>query len=91
MTKKKSPEELEYHALIENVRELMKLRQGKEVIWYILSLCNLYGDIFTGNSRTFYEEGKRAVGLEILGLLEEADKTIYPRLLLERTKGVENA
>jgi len=84
--KKLTDEEREYRALLENVRQLMKSKAGQDVVWFILSMCNLYGDQFSGNSRTFYEEGKRSVGLEILQLLEEADATIYPRLLLDMMK-----
>ena len=86
MARKKSNEELEYHVLLENVREVCKSRPGKELVWYILSLANLYGDNFTGNSQTFYLEGKRAVGLSILQLLEDADPTLYARLLLDKQK-----
>jgi hypothetical protein len=58
-------------------------RQGKIFMWQILGLCNLYTSTFTGNSQTFYLEGKRDVGLDILKLLEDADPTIYPKLILE--------
>jgi len=86
MAKNKTDEELEHHVLLENVREVLKTGAGKELIWNILAMCNLYGDNFTGNSQTFYLEGKRAVGLHILQLLEDADKTAYARLLLEKQK-----
>jgi len=76
----------DFEVLKGNVREVLKLRAGKEVLWYILSLTNLYGDNFTGNSQTFYLEGKRAIGLQILQLLEDADPTAYPRLLLDKQK-----
>jgi hypothetical protein len=49
-----------------------------------LGLCNLYTSTFTGNSQTFYLEGKRDVGLDILKLLEDADPTIYPKLILDK-------
>jgi hypothetical protein len=86
MARKKSQEELDYHLLLENVREVCKSSSGKELVWYILSLTDLYGDSFTGNSQTFYLEGKRAVGLSILQLLEDADPTLYARLLLDKQK-----
>lgn len=86
MARKKSDEELEYHLLLEHVREVCKSRPGKELVWYILSLTDLYSDSFTGNSSTFYREGKRAVGLSILQLLEDADNTLYARLLLDKQK-----
>ena len=82
--RKKTEEEKEHHVLLENVRELSKHSFGKEFIWHVLAMCNLYGDNFTGNSQTFYLEGKRSVGLQLLQLLEDADPTIYARLLLEK-------
>lgn len=86
MSRKLSTEEREDHALFESIRELMKTRVGKDLMWRILSMCELYVDTFTGNSSTFYREGKRAVGLEILQLLEDSDPTIYPNLLLYAQK-----
>ena len=86
MARKKSAvtqEEKDYELLLANVREVLKSRQGKQVIWHILSLSNIYSDSFTGNSTTFYNEGRRAIGLQILQLLEDADPTLYPRLLLD--------
>ena len=83
---KKTNEEIEYDTLVANTRELLKTKAGKDFIWYILSIANLYGDNFTGNSQTFYLEGKRSVGLEVLQLLEDVDKTAYARLLLDKQK-----
>ena len=79
-------ESQEYDVLCANVRQLLKTRQGKDVIWHILSLCNIYSDTFTGNSQTFYLEGRRSVGLQVLQLLEDADPLAYAELLLEKNK-----
>ena len=70
-------------ALEANIRELAKTKHGKSLIWEVLSMCGLYASTFTGNSQGAFLEGKRAVGLELLQLLEDADGTIYPKLLLE--------
>jgi hypothetical protein len=78
--------ETDHEVFNANVRELLSKSFGKEVIWHILSMCNIYGDTFTGNSHTYYLEGKRAVGLEILQMLEDADPTAYPKLLLSQQK-----
>ncbi len=64
-----------------NLRELMKLRQGKEVIWWILSQCGIYD--FPAQENTEYFEGRRSVGLDVIQLMSEADPEMYPRLLLE--------
>lgn len=87
MAKKKHPDEVAYRNLCNNMREVTKSTAGKEIIWSILAMCGLYSESFTGNSQTFYMEGKRAVGLEILQVMEDADKTLYARLLLEAQKG----
>lgn len=76
-------EEKDYEVLLANIREVLKSRQGKQFIWHILSLSNIYSDSFTGNSTTFYNEGRRSIGLQVLQLLEDADPTLYPRLLLD--------
>lgn len=81
-----SDEEREHIVLIENIRELLKLRAGQDFIWSILDLCDLFADTFTGNSQTYYLEGKRAIGLQIIGLLQEADPAAYPKLLLKRSE-----
>jgi len=86
MTKKRTPEEQEYLNLVNNTRDVIKTPQGRALIWHFLSMCPLYSDTFSGNSRTFYEEGKRAVGLEMLGFLEDVDPTFYPKMLLEEAK-----
>ena len=88
--KKLTDEEREYQALLENIRSLMSGKGARGLVWHILSMCDLYSDAFAGNSRTFYIEGKRAIGLGILQLLDEADPTIYPRMLLEKAKEIKN-
>ncbi len=86
----KSKEEIAHDLLVANTRDLLKTRSGRDFIWHVLSISNLYGDIFTGNSQTFYYEGKRAVGLEVLQLLEDVGKTAYAQLLLTKQKEDEN-
>jgi len=68
--------------LLANVREVAKTEQGKALIWEVLSMCGLYTQTFTGNSQGAFLEGRRSVGIEILQLLEDMDKTFYPNLLL---------
>lgn len=83
---KKTDEEIKYDVLVANTREALKTRAGRDIIWHVLSICNLYGDNFTGNSQTFYLEGKRSVGLEILQLLEDVGPTSYAQLLMTKQK-----
>ena len=85
-SKKQTPDEIEFELLKKHVKSVIDTQAGRAVIWNILAMCDIYSDSFTGNSTSFHLEGKRSIGLEILGLLEEVDPTIYPNLLLEKQK-----
>lgn len=43
---------------------------GARVLHALLDECNIFGTSFTGNSNTFFLEGKRAVGLWIMQQLD---------------------
>jgi hypothetical protein len=86
----KTDEEKEHHALVANTRELLKGRAGQDLVWFVLDICNLHVGSFTGNSTTFYNEGRRSVGLDILELLQDVGPTAYAQLLLEKTKAEED-
>ena len=83
---KKTDEQKEYEILLANVRDLLRTRSGQDVLWHILSLCGIYSTAFTGNSQTFFNEGKRAIGLEVLDLINQADPEAYANMLKSRTK-----
>ena len=76
-----SQDDKDFEVLKANVRVLMETRAGKEIMWEIISYCDLY----TAGS-TKFEAGKRQVGIDILQLLEGADPTIYPKLISENIK-----
>ena len=53
---------------------LMSLLKNKEGRWFLLRLLDATGinaHSFTGNSHTFFNEGKRQVGLELLARIQE--------------------
>lgn len=50
----------------EDLRYVMSTEQGRRFMWQTLSKAGLYRTSFTGNSATYFNEGKRALGLELL-------------------------
>ena len=80
----------DYDILSGNVKAVLETSSGREVLWEILSMCNLYSSSFTGDNRTFFEEGKRAVGLDILQLIEDADPKAYGNLLITKQEDRDN-
>ena len=77
----------EYDAIKGNIVALMKTRQGKEFVWWLLEQAGVYNCTFAQNSSSFFQEGRRSIGLNVIELLTDADPTIYPNLLLEKAKG----
>lgn len=51
---------------IEDVREVMDLPAGRRLVWRVLGEARIFRSCFTGNSKTFFLEGKRDIGLFIL-------------------------
>lgn len=84
MANKKTQPDKEHEVFIANVRTAMNTKATKDLVWDLLDFCGLNSESFTGNSSTFYNEGKRAVGLYLLSVLQEADPKIYPKLIIEK-------
>ena len=83
MSDKKDPEKTAYDLLQNDIRTIMETGEGRRFVWRVLSHCDVYSDSFTGKSSTFFNEGRRSVGLDVLNDLNEADPRLYPKLLLE--------
>jgi hypothetical protein len=61
---------------VEDFKSLMKLKEGRRFVWRLLSETGVYHSSFTGNSETFFKEGRRSIGLILIGELH----TICPEL-----------
>lgn len=65
-------------------REVMALPAGKRVIHDILSKCDIYGAMFTGETNsTNFSLGKREVGKLVINELDAINPRFYPKLLLD--------
>jgi len=81
-------EKYEIEELRNAFRTILGTRQGRKVLWFILDICNVYGDCFTGNSRTFYLEGRKSIGLELIDAIEDARPGTYARMLLKHYEDI---
>lgn len=62
---------------------LMAQKRGRRLVWRLLELTGLYRTSFTGNSETFFREGKRHVGLEIISKLTTYASDDYAKMFAE--------
>jgi hypothetical protein len=61
---------------------LMSSKRGRRIVWSILEEAGVYRTSFTGNSETFFREGKRAIGLWALDIAT-ANPEVFVAMLAE--------
>lgn len=62
---------------------LMNDARGRRIVWAQLSECGVFRTSFTGNSTTFFNEGKRDVGLRILDRITKLCPEAYVTMTRE--------
>jgi hypothetical protein len=65
------------------MRHILEEEGGQEFFWRLLARCKLYETSFTGNSQTFFNEGKREVGLWVLSEIVAADPAAYAKMMMK--------
>lgn len=73
------------------MRWLMAHAQGRRIVWRLLDRAGVYRDSFTGNSTTFYNEGRRAMGLFVLEQLMDSCPEKYALMMNEQNRKPKNA
>lgn len=63
---------------------LMSDKRGRRIVWRILEQAGVYRTSFTGNSSTFFNEGKRSMGLFVLSEVHEIAPDALPQMLKEQ-------
>lgn len=69
---------------------VLELPAGRRIIWWILEAAGVYRSSFTGNSTTFFNEGRRDIGLLILGKLSEIKPEALVLMMQEAKKREES-
>ena len=77
--KEKSQREKE----IDDVYFLLQNVQGRRFLYRYLTKCGVYRSSFTGNSQTFFREGERNIGIQLIDDIMEADPDKYTLLMKE--------
>lgn len=67
--------------LLTAMRDLMASDNGKLLLFELINATGVFAGSFTGNSHTFYLEGKRAVGLFLYQLIMTADPHALQKLV----------
>lgn len=54
-------------------KEMLETASGRRFLFWLLNRTGVFASSFTGNSSTFFLEGKRSIGIELYRLLLSAD------------------
>jgi len=72
------------------VKAVMATKEARRYMLTLLKECNVFGSVFTGNSRTFFLEGRRDIGLKVYKQIKEVCKEEFELMVKEgKEAGVE--
>lgn len=74
---------VEQAAADEDLRFIMGSASGRRFVWRILETAGLYRSSFTGNSETFFREGMRNIGLQLVGQIHSVCPDQYAIMVKE--------
>jgi hypothetical protein len=49
----------------QDIRKVLSRPEGRRVIWWLLGITGFYVDRFNGNSRDYYDKGKKSIGAQL--------------------------
>lgn len=67
----------------EDLRSILSSASGRRFMWKLLEECGVYKISFTGNSHTFFNEGKRQIGLRLIEDIFDAAPNAYTEMRME--------
>lgn len=71
---------------LQDIVWLMDSGQGRRILSRLMAVTGVFHISMTGNSLTYYNEGRRSVGLELLADVNEVCPEKYILMLNERIK-----
>lgn len=76
---------------IDDIKAVLNTPHGKRLLWRIMDHSKLLGmDLFTGDSRTYYNLGKRDEGLWLYQEIMNADPEAFLSMMQQRMKDETN-
>ena len=71
-----------------DMKSMLNSDAGRAIIWSIMSRCDIFGSSMTGNSQTYFKEGRRSVGLELLAEVIAADPSAWIEIQQDNLKDI---
>lgn len=68
---------------IEDFKWLVAHKQGRRLLWRLLSMTGVFTSSMTGNSQTFFNEGRRDIGLQLMAEVNEHSLEAFVQMMKE--------
>lgn len=68
---------------VEDLKWIFSSRAGRRFYWDLMVHCGIFKTSMTGTSQTFFNEGRRNVGLKLISELNLADPEAYLKMITE--------
>jgi hypothetical protein len=65
---------------IDDVKKVISSPEGRRFLWKLMGEAGVFRSSFTGNSETFFNEGKRSIGLLILSEVNNANLGAFTQM-----------
>jgi len=75
---------------IADFKWVMSNKRGRRFAWRLLEKAGVFRSSFTGNSETFFREGARNIGLQVLAMIHEHVPEAYTLMLQEQRDNERN-
>lgn len=83
-------EKVRYENLLNDVRAVMRIPEGRRLMWQLLAQTNVFDSIFVTSSEIYYRAGQQDIGHWIMKLIDKADPKLYLQMQQEAAKIEEN-
>lgn len=68
---------------LDDMKWLLSHVEGRRIAWRLLEECGVFKLSFTGNSTTFFNEGKRSIGNKFYSEMVHADADAFVKMIKE--------
>ena len=83
LNRQKEQERLGAEQEIADLQWLMSTERGRRIMWSLLSRAGVFRISMTGNSWTFFNEGRRSLGNELMAAVNDHCAEQYPLMVAE--------
>lgn len=80
-------ERFKEHGEKEDMSKVLSLPEGRRVLWRVLSQCGVFrSSVEHSGSMTYFNEGRRDIGLFLVNEINLADMMAFPKMMQENSK-----